>query len=322
MDKYRRVTPSHRAPASEGEIRVAVNGNVSNYLAFASNELLEGRDSIVIKGSGQASKLAVTVSEILKRRVPGLHQHIEVGLLEFTEEFEPVEEGLDRVVEKRRVPCISIQLSKVPLDTKKPGYQAPLSAAVIKAERLQRVPRDEAREEPHRQFNRDQPRQPYRRAPALHEERSPRREQIRNRTAPHERSRNIEESTHQSRNQGGFQRNERFQQRGGRDQDFERPRYVRDGPQRPQSSYRSDKDYSDERHRDQYRSVNRPVEAGRFGGYRGNLQEIGRSEAPRFRDTRPPRAPEQEFRRDFDETSERRNRGGRGRGGFISNSRW
>jgi len=39
---------------------------------------------------------AVTIAEILKRRVPGLHQITELILKEVKDVFEPLEEGLDR----------------------------------------------------------------------------------------------------------------------------------------------------------------------------------------------------------------------------------
>lgn len=42
----------------------------------------------------------VTIAEILKRRVPGLHQITRVHSTEVTDVWEPIEEGLDRFLKK------------------------------------------------------------------------------------------------------------------------------------------------------------------------------------------------------------------------------
>jgi hypothetical protein len=39
---------------------------------------------------------AVTIAEIIKRRVPGLHQNTSIGSLDITDTYEPIEVGLDK----------------------------------------------------------------------------------------------------------------------------------------------------------------------------------------------------------------------------------
>jgi hypothetical protein len=75
---------------------------------------------------GRAISKTVTVAEIIKRRVPGLHQITELSSVEIVDVYRPLEEGLDVVHNARSVSCIKITLSKEPLDTRHPGYQAPL----------------------------------------------------------------------------------------------------------------------------------------------------------------------------------------------------
>lgn len=82
--------------------------------------------TVTIKAMGRAISKTVTVAEIIKRRVPGLHQITELSSVEIVDVYRPLEEGLDVVRNARSVSCIKITLSKEPLDTRHPGYQAPL----------------------------------------------------------------------------------------------------------------------------------------------------------------------------------------------------
>ena len=75
---------------------------------------------------GRAINKTVTVAEIIKRRIPHLHQLTEIGSVNITDTWEPLEEGLDTLETTRHVSVISITLSKVQLDTSQPGYQQPL----------------------------------------------------------------------------------------------------------------------------------------------------------------------------------------------------
>jgi hypothetical protein len=76
---------------------------------------------------GRAINKAVTIAEILKRKMP-LHQLNTLSSVEMIDVFEPVEEGLDVVTSRRYVSCMKITLSLTAeyMDTNHSGYQVPL----------------------------------------------------------------------------------------------------------------------------------------------------------------------------------------------------
>ena len=76
---------------------------------------------------GRAINKAVTIAEILKRKVP-LHQMNILTSVAMIDVYEPVEEGLDVVTSRRYVSCMKITLSLTAdqLDTAHSGYQPPL----------------------------------------------------------------------------------------------------------------------------------------------------------------------------------------------------
>ena len=71
-------------------------------------------------------------AEIVKRRILGLHQDTEIGSVDITDTWEPLEEGLNRLETTRHVSVITITLSTVPLDLTSIGYQAPLEEEFVK----------------------------------------------------------------------------------------------------------------------------------------------------------------------------------------------
>eukprot|EP00527_Entomoneis_sp_CCMP2396_P006758 CAMPEP_0198149376 /NCGR_PEP_ID=MMETSP1443-20131203/46225_1 /TAXON_ID=186043 /ORGANISM="Entomoneis sp., Strain CCMP2396" /LENGTH=111 /DNA_ID=CAMNT_0043814383 /DNA_START=419 /DNA_END=754 /DNA_ORIENTATION=+ len=78
---------------------------------------------------GRAINKAVTIAEILKRKMP-LHQWNNLSSVEMVDVYEPVEEGLDVVTSRRYVSCLQITLSLTLAnanDTMHPGYQPPLA---------------------------------------------------------------------------------------------------------------------------------------------------------------------------------------------------
>merc|ERR1712226_97590 len=108
-------------------------GSVSAYVSRAAtvyNEL--NKPKVVIKATGSALTKAVTAAEVIKRRFKGLHQVTKIGNQDIVDEWEPIEEGLDKVVETRQMPYIEITLSKEALDTSDVGYQAPLDESMVK----------------------------------------------------------------------------------------------------------------------------------------------------------------------------------------------
>mmetsp|Transcript_26276 Transcript_26276/g.40161 ORF Transcript_26276/g.40161 Transcript_26276/m.40161 type:complete len:161 (-) Transcript_26276:271-753(-) len=147
MDKYRLVgerrTDNASEPQSKGasspssrdsdqpidmwEVRITQQGKPRNYISYAMNLFAQGRQKIVLKAMGRAINKAVTIAEILKRKMP-LHQVNHLTSSEIIDVFEPLEEGLDVVESKRHVSCMTITLStsNEGVDSKDIGYQPPL----------------------------------------------------------------------------------------------------------------------------------------------------------------------------------------------------
>jgi len=133
MDKYRKVIKKREQEEKpENEIRLTAQGSVSAYVSRAAKVFGElGEKKIVITATGNALTKAVTLCEVAKRRFKGLHQSTKIGNQEIVDEYEPIEEGLDKVETKRNIPFIEITLSKEALDTGAVGYQAPLPDEMV-----------------------------------------------------------------------------------------------------------------------------------------------------------------------------------------------
>uniref|UniRef100_A0A5B6YTP9 DNA/RNA-binding protein Alba-like domain-containing protein n=1 Tax=Davidia involucrata TaxID=16924 RepID=A0A5B6YTP9_DAVIN len=127
MDRYQKVEkPKPELPINENEIRITAQGLVRNYINYATSLLQEkhGRE-IVLKAMGQAISKTVAIAEIIKRRIPRLHQDTAISSVSITDVWEPIEEGLLPVEMTRHVSMISITLSTKELNQNSPGYQAP-----------------------------------------------------------------------------------------------------------------------------------------------------------------------------------------------------
>lgn len=133
MDKYRRVPKVKETEAKpDNEIRVTAVGSVSAYVSFAAKVFNEmSKDELVVKATGNALAKAVTLTEVIKRRFKGLHQITALSTQEIIDEYEPLEEGLEKVIDKRNVAYLEIKLSKKELDTKAVGYQAPIDESLV-----------------------------------------------------------------------------------------------------------------------------------------------------------------------------------------------
>mmetsp|Transcript_38057 Transcript_38057/g.71341 ORF Transcript_38057/g.71341 Transcript_38057/m.71341 type:complete len:336 (-) Transcript_38057:826-1833(-) len=133
MDKYRKVVkPKEAVEKSEEEIRLTATGSITAYVGRAAkvyNEL--DKPKVVVTATGNALTKAVTTAEVIKRRFKGLHQITKLGNQEIVDEYEPIEEGLDKVTDTRSIPFIEITLSKEPLDTSDVGYQPPIDESLV-----------------------------------------------------------------------------------------------------------------------------------------------------------------------------------------------
>ena len=125
MDKYRRL----RKPAEKTapfEVRVTGQTLLRNSLGYVAHLFEDKNEKVVIKGMGFVISKAISLATLIRRRFKGLHQLVDFGTLEIVDEYDPIEEGLDHVVVKKKVANVAITLSLAPLDKNHPGYAAPL----------------------------------------------------------------------------------------------------------------------------------------------------------------------------------------------------
>ncbi|KAK4778863.1 hypothetical protein SAY86_006391 [Trapa natans] len=134
MDRYQRVEkPREETPIDENEIRITSQGRMRSYITYAMSLLQEkGSDEIVFKAMGRAINKTVTIVELIKRRIVGLHQITSIGSIDITDTWEPLEEGLVTLETTRHVSMITVTLSNNELDKAASGYQPPLPADQVK----------------------------------------------------------------------------------------------------------------------------------------------------------------------------------------------
>ncbi|CAI9755818.1 unnamed protein product [Fraxinus pennsylvanica] len=134
MDRYQKVEkPKVETLIDENEIRITSQGRMRSYITYAMSLLQEkGSDDIVFKAMGRAINKTVTIVELIKRRIIGLHQISSIQSTDITDTWEPLEEGLQTLETTRKVSMITIKLSKKELDIKNIGYQLPLPADQVK----------------------------------------------------------------------------------------------------------------------------------------------------------------------------------------------
>ncbi|KAI3776503.1 hypothetical protein L1987_46288 [Smallanthus sonchifolius] len=134
MDRYQKVEkPRAEQPINENEIRITSQGRTRNYITYAMSLLQDkGSSEIVFKAMGRAINKTVTIVELIKRRIVGLHQITSIGSTDITDTWEPLEEGLLPIETTRHVSMIIVTLSKEELNTSSIGYQPPLPADQVK----------------------------------------------------------------------------------------------------------------------------------------------------------------------------------------------
>lgn len=154
MDKYRLVeekfigaegfvddnkhTDDIKADAAIGEgdarcvVRITQQSKPRSCITTAMNMLASGNNHVELKAMGKAINKAVTIAEILKHKMP-LHQITALSSCEIVNVYEPLEEGLDTVVNQHYVSCITITLSTdlTGIDVHNIGYQPPVSESEL-----------------------------------------------------------------------------------------------------------------------------------------------------------------------------------------------
>lgn len=119
--------PFPNLPTGVLEMRVKEGSKIRNLMGFSMARMQDGAAlrQVVFSGSGRAVTKTITCAEIMKRKMPGLHQISRLQYRGLREVWESREGGDAQVTVHRTLPSISILLSKDPLDPLEPGYQPP-----------------------------------------------------------------------------------------------------------------------------------------------------------------------------------------------------
>jgi ribonucleases P/MRP protein subunit RPP25 len=155
LEKYKKVR-SEREAVPDGIIRVNRTIQARNFIDHVLDEFNnKGKDSVTLSSLGQAITKAVTIAEIVKHRVAGLHQVNEINTIVIDDEYEPLEEEkeqLDKMTVSRKLTCLQITLSKTaPKDTSVAGYQPPIPESEVNPDA---GPEDESRKQDNRRRRR------------------------------------------------------------------------------------------------------------------------------------------------------------------------
>ncbi|XP_047480282.1 ribonuclease P protein subunit p25-like protein [Penaeus chinensis] len=108
-------------------VKVTPSAKIRDTITIALDKL-KTETQLLFVGSGPAAGKAVSCAEITKKRMKNLHQITHLCYRIVQEYWDPKSDGLDRLCVTREIPTVAILLSKEPLDSSVPGYQAPGSA--------------------------------------------------------------------------------------------------------------------------------------------------------------------------------------------------
>ena len=115
--------------SEKNEIRVKANARPFIYAAYAGKLLFEKKfDKVFMLATGSATAKVIQSVEYVRKRIKGLCTCYEIESTEFTDEYEPLLEGLDPVKVKRLVPTLKAHLFLNKDDNLKsqPGFMPPL----------------------------------------------------------------------------------------------------------------------------------------------------------------------------------------------------
>lgn len=134
LEKYRKVR-SEREAVPDGIIRVNRTIQARNFIDHVLDEFNnKNKDSVTLSSLGQAITKAVTIAEIVKHRVAGIHQVNEISTIVIDDEYEPIEEEekADKLIVSRKLTCLQITLSKTaPKNIDIAGYQPPIPESEV-----------------------------------------------------------------------------------------------------------------------------------------------------------------------------------------------
>lgn len=122
MEKYKKVKPT-REELPDNIIRISRRTQPKVFVDKIIELLTEKKTpEVTISSLGDAIANAVTIVEIVKHRLVGVHQTNEISTLNIVDEFEPMEEGLDKLFVDRKLTCLKIHLSLTSPKIKGHGY--------------------------------------------------------------------------------------------------------------------------------------------------------------------------------------------------------
>jgi len=145
-EKYRLIE-KEKEPTPEDQVRIRSKGRVGAYITYGVKMLMDGKDTITVKGTGQSLPKVVQVAEIIKRRVKNLSSITKLGSTEFEDSYEPLEEGLEAVTNKKTVTFLEITLSTKDMDTKALGYAPPVPQDEVEELSIEEMEKRGARSE-------------------------------------------------------------------------------------------------------------------------------------------------------------------------------
>lgn len=108
---------------------VTPHSNLGKYVSRALTLFFgEGKSFVTIKAAERLIDRALWVAEVVRRKVPDLHQIITISEKKTVDIYEPKEEGLLEVRQERFLTIVEITLTKTPTadEKKAPGYHVPL----------------------------------------------------------------------------------------------------------------------------------------------------------------------------------------------------
>ena len=152
MEKYRRVR-TDREEVPDGIIRINRVTLAQQFIEQVIEELTtKNKDKVVLSSLGEAICKSVTIAEIVKHRVKGLHQVNDISTIVIDDEYEPVEDGLEKMTVQRKLTCLQITLQKEAPKTPHHGYQEPIPESEVGPDA---GPEDDARRPQPRNRKRD-----------------------------------------------------------------------------------------------------------------------------------------------------------------------
>jgi DNA-binding protein Alba len=95
MEKYTLVK---KPKDPENEVRIKNKYPMTDYVDYIISQFIDkNANEVAIKSTEDEISKIITIAEIIKHRVKGLHQVNNIGTQDIEDVYEPIEEGLDKL---------------------------------------------------------------------------------------------------------------------------------------------------------------------------------------------------------------------------------